>query len=239
VIISEINKNFEYYISKNIIFNLVYDTYHPEIEKYGVNTIELCEYFFYQDSEFVISTIYHSHVEKTNEDRWPIAIKGADELLSDFGFSLEEKANFCHSRQLSLFREFNGNKSLSNQLNHKYRSDFLTIQNILTDSGEVFPFELKMLFERKSISNRMILNKISDILHNGKTQQVNKEELLINFIHLFINRIFIANQRLHELVIYYYLMKFYKSEWARKNTDPLNYTNNSSELKAISNHFAF
>jgi len=40
--------------------------------------------------------------------------------------------------------------------------------------------------------------------------------LLPSYLYMFLNRIFLANQRLHELVVYHYLSKHYKSVAARQ-----------------------
>lgn len=45
------------------------------------------------------------------------------------------------------------------------------------------------------------------------------KELLQSYIHMFINRLFVSNQRKHELVIYHHLAKYYESLIARKNAE--------------------
>jgi thiopeptide-type bacteriocin biosynthesis protein len=217
-IIKEINRNFESYTDAKFISGLVYDTYQPEIEKYGLNTIELCEEFFHRDSEFVLHIIHNSGEKKPDEDRWLFALKGVHILLDDFGLSLKEKADFCNLRRISFLNEFNGNKSLTEQLNNKYRSNSKIIQDALTRSETIFSQEIEMLFKQKSDSNKQIFSQIFTILQDKKNYQVSKEQLLMNFIHLFINRIFVANQRLYELVIYHYLMKYYASALAREKS---------------------
>jgi hypothetical protein len=42
------------------------------------------------------------------------------------------------------------------------------------------------------------------------------DNLIANYLHMFINRLFVSKQRKTELVIYEYLWKYYESKLARK-----------------------
>lgn len=215
-IISEINRHTDDYLQNKIIRQLVYDTYIPEIEKYGRATMEISETFFSCDSKFVIDLVHFSLKEKNDEYRWMFGIKGVDLLLTDAGFTLQQKFDFCLKCQLSFFTEFNGNKFLADQLNNKYRNNKNTIQDILTNSKKQWSAKLLVLFQQKSKSNQDILKELKFIIASCPEQVVQLEDLLNNYIHLYLNRLYIANQRLHELVTYYYLVKFYESALVRQ-----------------------
>jgi hypothetical protein len=58
-------------------------------------------------------------------------------------------------------------------------------------------------------------------------QQLNR--LMPGYLHMFINRIFVSNQRKTELVIYDYLFRYYESKMMREKKannipEPLNVT---------------
>ena len=65
---------------------------------------------------------------------------------------------------------------------------------------------------------------IHEILHapsvHDDRQQLNR--LLPAYLHMFINRLFVSNQRKTELMIYDYLFRFYESTIARKRSNKIN-----------------
>ena len=76
--------------------------------------------------------------------------------------------------------------------------------------------------------NSVVYIKYSDILNRRKndleeiTKKLNKEELqwisdysLSSLIHMTMNRFFKSKNRLHEMVIYFFLYKYYDSYLAR------------------------
>ena len=54
-ILLEINKFLNNLVENHIISNVMIGTYNREIERYGEETIEATEYFFYKDSEYILS----------------------------------------------------------------------------------------------------------------------------------------------------------------------------------------
>lgn len=63
--------------------------------------------------------------------------------------------------------------------------------------------EATVLFDIRSEKIRTVL-KNTGSLH----------ELITSYIHMFLNRILLSNQRKHELVIYHFLSKYYDSQLA-------------------------
>ena len=55
--------------------------------------------------------------------------------------------------------------------------------------------------------------------------QINIDPLLDSFVHMICNRIFLAAQRKHELVLYNMLFKYYKSIEMRSKTRSKKITN--------------
>ena len=74
-------------------------------------------------------------------------------------------------------------------------------------------------------------NTIEEILNTTSVhhdlQQVNR--LMSSYLHMFINRMFVSNQRKVELVVYDYLLKYYESKIAREKNK-----NKISEVAEVS-----
>ena len=112
------------------------------------------------------------------------------------------------SADLDAFKtEFNADKNLNNQLKRKY-IDF-----------QPKYFEFIKSNEFKDIRN-LITNNISDIhIVIEKILELKKKECLnVGMIDFFqsifqmhINRLFVSNQRLFEMIIYDHLLRFYKA----------------------------
>ena len=72
------------------------------------------------------------------------------------------------------------------------------------------------ILEQKSENLKDSIAKIKDLQTTNKLE-VEFIGLINSFIHMMLNRIFKSKQRLHEMVIYSLLYRFYKSEMARKS----------------------
>ena len=68
--------------------------------------------------------------------------------------------------------------------------------------------ELEELLRQRSAASRSL---VTDII--GRSDDL--DQLLSSYLHMFMNRLFVSNQRQHELLAYYYLWKYYRSEKAK------------------------
>lgn len=191
------------YIEDDIIQKIQVDTYVRELERYGA-AMELSEEFFFHDSEAVMRMLPYLTGEGHEEIRWLAALKGVDHLLDDFGYDTERKEQLLQRLQHSFFVEFNGDRHLINQLNQKYRDDSRMIVRLLEAGSDPSPLPAPVLeiLQVRSIRTRPIIERL--------------RRPPADYIHLFLNRLFVANQRMHELVIYHYLLKYYTSALARE-----------------------
>ncbi|MGN7818540.1 lantibiotic dehydratase [Chitinophaga sp. 22536] len=193
---------------KALVYRIQTDTYEREMERYGETTMALSESIFCYDSEAVVQMTGLLDEEQGEDYRWQLALRGTDMLLQDFGYSPDEKTAFMERIQQAFFREFGGEKALLHQLNDKYRKEMRKIQSILNphDDERNGVEEAVALFRQRS-------EKIRQLLHqHGPLPE--KAALLPSYIHMFLNRLFLANQRKQELVLYHFLSKYYASQSA-------------------------
>ncbi|HEY0176078.1 MAG TPA: lantibiotic dehydratase C-terminal domain-containing protein [Pedobacter sp.] len=80
------------------------------------------------------------------------------------------------------------------------------------------------LFGRRSALNRNVFNALRQSAIAGDPEagtDLMVRKLMPSYLHMFLNRIFIANQRMHELVVYHHMAKYYASVIARKKHSPV------------------
>ncbi len=222
-ILSLFNEKMESYFQNKMVYKVQIDTYDREIERYGSKSIELCEKLFYHDSVAVLNfTDMLDGGEDGEQYRWLFALKGIDMLLDDFRLSIQEKSAIIENLQTGFFKEFSGNTSLTVSLNNKYRKDSENILALLDGTNHSEDIRSAIAcFEHRTALNQPVIDALLTMDVNDKAT-FSPKQLLPSLIHMYINRLLVAKHRLHELVIYHYLDKYYKSKIARmKSTKSL------------------
>ncbi|HEU4552180.1 MAG TPA: lantibiotic dehydratase [Chitinophaga sp.] len=215
-IMKAINKAVDDLMKTRLIHRLEYGTYFRETEKYTPWAIDLCEQFFYADSRLVATIVDYIWSTKDEDARWLMGIKGVDRLLTDFNYTLPQKAALMEHCYTSFFKEFNGGKALLLQLNQKYRNEKQTFHTLLEDPLDgLRPYFMEMIAERSTVSRQVLECLQERITQRGEDPAV-MQTMVHNFVHLFINRLFVASHRLHELVIYHHLFSYYNSCLSRE-----------------------
>lgn len=201
-------------VDAGVIQKITIDTYTRELERYGSDQcIELVESLFFNDSICILNFL--NSLDNSASDRLHMffAFKGIDILLDDFNLDLNAKKDFIKFIKTAFFKEFGGNAQLEQILNDKYRTyrnDILEFNRGDTKSNYRYETFLEILSKR-SLSNVPVIEQIYTLLGSNNT---NIYSLVSSIIHMFMNRLFISQQRKYELVIYYLLEKHYTSQLA-------------------------
>lgn len=216
-IVAEINSVLSPLLDKNILSKIQIDTYQRELLRYGYNTIELAESLFYYDSVCIAKALSLIDGEKGEIFRWHFAIRATDQFLDDFNFKFEDKLAIMTQLSISFFNEHGGTKDLKVQLDKKYRLLKKDIEDILNkdidQTKEIYP--LIELINDRSKFNRVISKEIITLNQTGELQ-VNYFDLISSYIHMMLNRLFIAKNRTNEFIVYDLLAKYYKSHLAKR-----------------------
>ena len=228
-----LNRKINPYIQEGTVSKIVVDTYQREIERYGANTMELSEAFFHSDSSAIAKMLKEIQGGKSEQLRWQLALKNIDMLLNDFSYSLEEKASLMNRLQNIFFHEFDkgpGKSKLKYSLDQLYRANIRDIKNILDPDFRKFPFpELLKNFTERSLINGPIVMALKERINLG--HEIAIEEIVSSYIHMTLNRTFIAKRRRHELVIYHFLSKYYRSQIAGEKS--LNKVKKSKTMQEV------
>lgn len=209
-IINQFYKKIYLWNKNNLIWKVQLDTYNRELERYRRDIIEEAESVFYIDSECVISII--RKLNNNENHRWMISLKLIDTLMSDFGLNIEEKNVLMEKLSNSYKVEFGFNEHNSKQFNTKYRENKLVIESVLNNAIKEKEFvALYFLVENRSKQMAPIIKKIK----TKAKRKVDLDEVLKSYLHMMINRLFRTKNRVHELVLYDFMRRYYTSEIAR------------------------
>lgn len=211
-------KMIEPYLKKEMINNLTLDTYVREIERYSGDLMEESESIFFSDSLAVLElNKILSEVEDAKKYRLLLAMRGIDIFMSDFDLNTQEKHIIMKLTSENFFQEFGGSPFLKSSLNDKYRalqSEIFSHMDSLKDEDNGFTDAIE-IFNNRSLHNQKSIEVISSRFE-GMILQGKLSRLLSSYIHMFMNRLFISNQRKYELLVYSSLERYYNSQLAIK-----------------------
>ncbi|MFC6103379.1 lantibiotic dehydratase [Olivibacter domesticus] len=190
--LSELIKVFYDHLNKDIKTGIISDVqikpYIREIERYGIDYIEQIEWYFSFDSRRAINLLNLKHEESV---LYFITIQFLKDVLSQLSLTAQDQLAYAKNIADKFVKEMHIDMLGFKKINEVYKH-FQINNNIKTTK----------VFERSHLVTVAqaikLLNKIE------RTQRIN---LLIDITHMHINRVFIANQRIHELIIYQYLQK--------------------------------
>jgi thiopeptide-type bacteriocin biosynthesis protein len=190
--------------SEHTVYRIQTDTYEREMERYGNATMAFSENIFYYDSECILRMLDLLEEEEGENYRWLLALRGVDTLLDDFGYTLAAKFSLLKLLQKNFYEEFGGGKPLLLQLNDKYREEMRKISSILDPAQDV-DNGIQEATAFMADRSRKIKERLAAV------QIDHPDDLLSSYIHMFLNRMLLSNQRKHELVIYHFLSRYYES----------------------------
>ena len=200
-IISTINTLLEQFVQEGQISTISFDTYTREIERYTPLCMELSEELFYRQSETIMKVIQQS---TSINDRWRLVFENMESLFEAAKFTLIEKRDFCIRMNTLYQQEFDNNKNLWVHLN-----------NMFKDRKDWFDKPLDKLGETKEKLNAVQYSIFSTLRTHTTDQEefrATRTSLLSSYIHMFINRLFMSDQRLHELAAYHFMVCYYKMQ---------------------------
>ncbi len=215
-VLHELNQLLHPLLEDGIVLKLQIDTYKRELERYGQHSFPGIESVFFADSVATVDLLDLLGGDEGERYRWLIGLRCVHTLLDDMYFTLPERKALMDALQDRFFNEFNGNTQLTVQLNNKYRvhtKDIASFLNAADDAANDIEEAVIILNERSARIKPVMDALLPDL-------EISRNSLAASLIHMFLNRLFVSKQRVHELVVYHYLKKYYESTLARaKNPD--------------------
>lgn len=196
LVLEQINKKLKKYIDNHLINKIELSTYERELERYGAHLMEETETHFCDNSELICALLQEKEKNDNENYRWMSAFLLIDTFLSSFDLSIVEKQQIIQNLNDSFCREFGFNEYNSKQINALYRIRRNAISTLLD----------KTLKDEKFCS----IYKLIDASKKAYNKNLNKTSCM----HMMLNRLFASQNRLHEMLIYNFLNRYYKSKIA-------------------------
>jgi thiopeptide-type bacteriocin biosynthesis protein len=212
-LLDEVKQMFRPLTDAGLVWEIDIGTYMPERERYGTESMPLVEQIFCADSIAVTKSLCSGLFGNDEDNRWLYAIASIDQLLDDFEFNLEDQKSLLLELSRSYGKEFGKNKDLAKQLSDKFRQHRKNITGLLSGDSDHLIHEV---LSKRSLLAEEAVKKVLNMYKEGQ-MSVSKNDLLSSLIHMSMNRIFRNNNRLHEMVVYDLLFRYYKS---RMNMNP-------------------
>lgn len=222
-IITRVNKAIVPYLDNDMIYKVQLDTYKREIERYGSNSIGIMEQLFWHNSMLVCNYLSQTKDSEDEKNRWLFSMRAIDSFLNLFNYELDQKLRLLTIMANSYGKEFNIDSALISQLSDRYRAnkkDIFNFMSLTFDDANAYEALLKVQHQFNIRSTKGV-NEILK-LENDKQLAVSVDNLLISYIHMFMNRLFRSKQRLHEMVIYGFLFRYYRSQLAQSKHSNIN-----------------
>jgi len=202
-ITNHFNKIIQGYVENHFVWKIELATYDRELERYGWDMIENAENIFYRDSKMVVELLKIFKKDKNLNNDWLMILKSIDGLYNVFKIGLKERFNHVNGLYNNFLEEFKANRSVKKQIESKFRLN----KNVI---------ELVMDLDKTSEFNQIIEERNKKIVEDLEGEKRNNVESmkknLTSFIHMNVNRMTISNPRMHELVVYGILTKYYNSK---------------------------
>jgi len=204
------------FLKYNQLWSVKLDNYSPEIDRYGKNCITSAEMLFFHDSELAINFIKYNEYSYSSDNLWMFAIFSINKFLEDFGYDLNSKSEIIEVMFSTFNAEFLPDRLLRKQIAVKYsKYSDLILKMIESPLKCKYPGKEGLrLVKIRSESQKELILSIRNSIGKGN-QGISLNDIISDFIHMMMNRLFRSEQRKHEFVIYNFLSRYYRSKLAR------------------------
>lgn len=201
-ILTQLVAGMEKYVDSGEISNIVNDTYIREIERYGETTMSHAETLFWHNSLLTLQFLWAE-----DEDKLIIIMFYIDQLLSGINLPVAQKLAWIKDYNQYFKEEFRADKKLNRQLDKKYRMFFPKFSEFLQSSE--FTEIREQILTNIASSKKELAEIVTEYKNSPEPKSL--QIFFQSIFHMAINRLFISEQRLFEMVVYDYLHRYYKT----------------------------
>lgn len=195
-----------------LIWKTQTDNYLRELQRYGYEAIEATETLFYNDSECTLKFADMIEGDTGEKIRWMFSLLSMDYFLNDFDVKLEGKIKLFNAAKTGFGKEFNRSGKLNKQINEMFVKHESEIEEFLDPNqmDEIYQPLIEILEER-SEKNKAAIKAIKE-LGNEHRLPTYLDNIMLSYVHMICNRIFLTKHRIHEMVVYDYMYKYYSKK---------------------------
>jgi thiopeptide-type bacteriocin biosynthesis protein len=188
------------------------------LERYGEKEILIAENIFCYDSRLKLRFLLNTDGDERESLRWQWGMRGVDELLDAMGYSLGKKFELMQFFQTSFAAEFAADSAFFKQVNSLYNSNRKSIE-LFMEKPVTANNPVKPILDLYTTTNEELRKIVSSLAANAGSGEVmsDTDRWVGSYIHMNLNRLFLSEPRLHELVLYDFLCTWYRSAISRMN----------------------
>lgn len=176
-------------IANKFVSRMQLDTYQRELDRYGRDKIERCESYFSEDSLAITSFLEDGEATRTIQERLTFAAAHIMEAFEAAGVFPDELSDICMRARNRLLLELA--LPLTELSNWRGLTSTLVRHGLRPDSQNMH-----------STSRTGTLREILEDLEGSK-----RDNMIIDLIHMSMNRLFKDHQRYYEAVVYHLIYK--------------------------------
>ncbi len=212
-VLSAIHEKLQKYTESGLVWKIQLDTYYREIERYNIHLMETTESLFQVDSRYTIEMLQLIARYGNEDHKWKIGLKSIDAYLHLFDSGVAARMALIKSMSDAFRQEYRFNPKNMRVLNDFYRNKRKIVENILQGTDE------DPLMQQLFILLRKRDKQLSGIARTIKAlcskHGLDHKDYVGSYIHMHINRLIPASNRLHELLLYDYVRRLYEGTLAR------------------------
>ncbi|MGQ7852850.1 thiopeptide-type bacteriocin biosynthesis protein [Pedobacter sp. WC2501] len=197
LLISKLMDDLESFLNSGLVSDVQIKTYKRELERYGSNMIEDVERHFAIDSAFVISLL---ETQTDDFNKYKLCSLLVSKLI---GANIIDKLSINKVVRL-----------MSDNFNEEHRLDAADFKQLNIHYQEFRKTEWTALTAEQEEGFSVFSDSFIRILTQCAPE--NALKLLTDLIHMHVNRLFNKDQRTHEMVIYYFMLKDIQRQNATK-----------------------
>jgi thiopeptide-type bacteriocin biosynthesis protein len=208
------NQEFNELKGSGIISSLQIDTYIREIERYQGRYIKQAEAFFHADSHACLE-ILNIIADQDPDFRWLSSLLSVDILLNELRYTVSDKLELLSNLRDSFREEYKVEKDVKLHIDRRYRIKRSKIEDFLSlRSSSQVAQKVQGVLKLRNLLCSNDLNLLGKLKEEGEQNAL--DSILTSVIHMIVNRIIPDNPRKHELLLYDFLCRHYRTVQAKK-----------------------
>ena len=222
VLILRLHQALQPWVQNDTVHQLSIDTYQRELERYGVEHMELVEQLFAIDSVHTLRLLAWESDETT---RLYYALLNMQHTLQAFQLPEGHLPQLIEGNAAAFKNEFRAQTKTNQQLKEKFKLHRQSLMGYLSDPPQPAT-PLTEILQQKRAADQPVVAQLLLTPHS-----VPLTDLLSSLLHMQLNRIFYNRQRQYEMLCYDFLARWYAYKPYVPSLDPTN--TNHSRLSKI------
>lgn len=187
-LIAGLTDQLDLFLNAGLVSDIQIKTYNRELERYGIDMIERVEQHFSIDSNYVLSLF---ETQPDHFEKYRLCAIMVSKMIKAGVFEQQAATKII--------------RSVSDSFNQEHRLDAVDFKQLNNHYQQYRKAEFNVLNATQEQKAEAFSSSFISILQQDKIE--NRIKQFSNLMHMHVNRLFNKDQRTHEMVMYYFLLK--------------------------------